>query len=683
MTSPRSTLTLIVIAALLAAPTPARAQGHYGASWRLTYDAANLKLNGGDGYKTSDNAAGTLAWGESYVMMSYAAMYRATGDVSYLLSLADHTLHVLDGRDNKKGLTDFAGKSRPCWQSSKYSADSKGYCWVVHSGMIAYPMAELVLLVNATPALKAAPLTGGAHAGKTLGQIAALVLPELELIVATHDFQYLNGPKAGEGYYRGDPAATATAPSVAGKALPLNQMNAMGRLLVALWKVTGKAAYQTKAKALATYLKNRLTISGQAYVWTYWGSAWSAGDGEDISHAAINVDFAALCHDHGLVFSKTDMQRLGRTLFDKVHLSTNAAADRVDGSGTSGSYTPQVGRWLALSPHEPRVWPVVANILRDGKTGTLVGLANLCRFAPPLRGYTFYVADWNDLGTHRQATAYGANILIQPTTPSAPYALRLGYRAQKLTWVDQWDGTKYHHNGRLAPTSGSAFSWVYVAYDPAIYLAYSGTKALYQFTDSYVSGQGIEVKEVSPVSLPTILTTSAPPATAGVNYILDAKGSGDAPLLWSLGGAPTGLRIDLQTGQLTWTPTAADAPGTTVTLRLTNDSGQATQQLTIPVTTPGSDAAPLTDSGPPPGDQAPAADLDPTADLPLTQTDGAAPPAAAGGGCACDLGAASHGSWPPLLLALAALLALVLLWGRSKIPPRRATTPQTQARERR
>lgn len=657
MASPRPTHTLVMFAALLAAaPAPAAAQGHYGASWRLTYDAANLKLNGGDGYKTSDNAGGTLAWGESYVMMSYAAMYRATGEVSYLLSLADHALSVLDGRDNKKGLKDFAGKSRPCWQSSKYSADGKGYCWVVHSGMIAYPMADLVLLVNATPAHKTVPLTG-AHAGKTLGQVAAQILTEVELIVATHDFQYLSGPKAGEGYYRGDPAATATAPSVAGKALPLNQMNAMGRLLVALWKVTGKAAYQTKAKALATYLKNRLTLSGQAYVWSYWGTAWSQGNGEDISHAAINVDFAALCHDHGLVFSKTDMQRLGRTLFDKVHLSTDSTADRVDGSGTGGSYTPQVGRWLTLSPHEPRVWPVVANILRDGKTGTLLGLANLCRFAPPLRGYTFYVADWNDLGTHRQATAYGANILIPPTTPTTPYALRLGYRAQKLTWVDQWDGTKYHHNQRLAPTSGSAFSWVFVAYDPAIYHAYSGTKALYQFTDSYVSGQGIEVKEVSPVAPPTILTTTAPPATAGLNYIFTAKGSGDAPLLWSLSGAPTGLRIDPKTGQLTWTPTTADAPSTTITLHLTNDSGQATQPLTIQVSTPGHDAAPLTDAAPPPGDHSPTTDHASTTDLPPTQTDGA-PPSIAGGGCACDLGTRSTN--PPWFL-------LLLVWGRFKV----------------
>ena len=62
---------------------------------------------------------------------------------------------------------------------------------------------------------------------------------EAKKVVATHDYQYKSGPKAGEGYYQGDPAATAVVPSVAGKALPLNQMNTMGRAQVLLWKATG------------------------------------------------------------------------------------------------------------------------------------------------------------------------------------------------------------------------------------------------------------------------------------------------------------------------------------------------------------------------------------------------------------------------------------------------------------
>ena len=196
----RSRLSALLVLLL---PSVALAQG---VSFRQTFDTVNLALNKGDGYKTSSNNSGTLAWGESYIMMSYAVMFRGTGDPAYLLRLADHALSVLDQRDNKKGLKDFAGKSRPCWQSAKYSNNKKGYCWVVHSGMISYPMADLALLVQQNPKLGSLKVKGST----TLAAAAATVLAEVQKVVATHDFQYKSGPSSGEGHYRGDPAAGAT-----------------------------------------------------------------------------------------------------------------------------------------------------------------------------------------------------------------------------------------------------------------------------------------------------------------------------------------------------------------------------------------------------------------------------------------------------------------------------------------
>jgi hypothetical protein len=509
-------------------------------------------------------------------------MFRGTGDVGHLVRLADHAQSVLAQRDSALGLTDYTGASRPCWQATKYTTTNQPYCFVVHSGMLAYPMADLALLVSQSPALQSHPLPGG----QTLGQAAQSVLAEVEKIVATHDFQYKSGPGAGEGYYQGDPGAAALI-SFAGKAMPLNQMNAMGRTLVALWKATGKAAHQQKAQALAAYLKNRMTVSGATYLWTYWGDAWSSGKGEDISHASINADFAALCHQHGIVFNPQDMARLGRTLFEKIHKDTDTTADNIDGSGGTNTYKWAVGRWLSLAPFEPRAWAVAANIYRDLTTTTdgsaLLGLANVARHAPPLREYTFYHVDWNDLGDHRKATAYGANILLEPVAPTQAHALRLGYRATLAASVDQWDGAKYHANQRLPATSGSAFVWVYVPYDPKIYLAYSQNKVLYQLTDAYVAGQGIEVKEVAAVQVPTIATQQAPPATVGVPYALTLQGSGDPPLLWSLTAAPAGMTVDLQTGALSWTPAAADVPAVQLQVRLVNDAGQATTTLSIQV----------------------------------------------------------------------------------------------------
>jgi hypothetical protein len=658
-------------AMLLACPTPAWGRG---ASARLVYDAANDKINSGDGYKDRDNATGTLAWGEAYIMMSYAEMFRGTGDPGYLVRLADHALSVLAQRDGARGLTDYAGQSRPCWQATKYSANSEPYCWVVHSGMISYPMADLVYLVGQNPGVGPLSVPGG----HTLESAAQQVLAEVEKVVATHDFQYNSGPDAGEGHYEGDPAAASVVPTVAGKALPLNQMNAMGRTLVLLWRVTGQASYLKKAAALASYLRNRMTVSGEAYVWTYWGDAWTGTDGEDISHAAINADFAALCHAHGLVFDAADMRRLGRTLFDKIHRDAGAVADRVDGTGTTGSYNWAVGRWLAVAPFEPRAWAVAANLYR-GQSGTssgsvLFGLAAIARHAPPLREHTFYHVDWDDLGDHRKATAANANILILPPVHSAPYALKLGYRAVAATSVDQWDGGQYHANQRLPATAGSDFVSVYVPYDPAIYYPYSGTRALYQFTGGHAAGQGIEVQEAQPVVEPEILTTQAPAATVGQRYELQARGTGDAPLLWRVAEGPIGMTIGLQSGLLSWTPEAADLPGVEITLELVNDSGEATENLLIAVrqgATDGGLADAASDARPDDGGrpEKDAGSIDPDAsgraDAGASHGDGGEPVEA--GGCGC--------SAQPTMPRLVPILLLCGFWlGRRALVGGRGTT---------
>ncbi len=661
---------------LLLLPSSALAQG---TSFRQTFDTANLALNKGDGYKTSNNYSGTLAWGESYIMMSYAVMFRGTGDPVYLLRLADHALSVLDQRDNKKGLKDFAGRSRPCWQSAKYSNNKKGYCWVVHSGMISYPMADLALLVQQNPKLGSLKVKGST----TLAAAAATVLAEVQKVVATHDFQYKSGPKSGEGHYRGDAAAGATiGTSLAGKALPLNQMNALGRTLVVLWKRTGKAAYLAKAKGLATYLRNRMTKNGSAYAWTYWGKPWKQGSGEDISHAAINADFAKLCQSHGLVFSSSDALRLARTVYLKIHRNTDTCYDRVDGAGATGKYTVQVARWLNLAPHEPRVWPVAANVLRKvTKTGSgsvMLGLALVARHAPAVRDYFFYYVDWKDLGSYRRAKAYGANILMLPPTLSGRYVFRLGYRgSQKLT-VDQWDGKKYHKTHALA--AASAWQWVYVPHVQGIHYPYWKKAALYQFTGKHLAGKGVEVMEVATVKDPVILTTSLPGASAGVAYGAALQASGDKPLHWSLSVAPSGMTVNLTSGALQWTPTAAHGPSVKVTVVLKNDSGQAARTFTVVVKVPQPDGGPP-DQATPKADQAtPKTDkATPKTDKALPNVDQATPGdsvlssdkslADAGAtadasadvtgesGCSCDLGSGSPGT--PWLLLL-----LLVLWRR-------------------
>lgn len=572
-----------LVLALTLAPGRARAEG---ASARFAFDKADQALNAGDGYKTATNETGTLGWGESYVMMGYAAMFRQSGDPTYLVKLADHAASVMKSTDQARGISDYAGRSRPCWQSTKYSSGSEPYCWAVHSGMLLLPMAELAGLVAAHPEYAGLDVPGQG----SLGDVAAALVPQIEQAVAVFDADWQSGPAAGEGHYIAESGATFT--GYGGQALPLNMMNALGRAELALWQVTQNDTYKQRAQALGTYLKNRLSVNGTSYAWTYRGVAWTGTNGEDISHAAINVDFAVRLREASLVFSDADLKRFASTLFDKVHIDSATTADLVDGTGGTNKYTPIVALWLGLSPYDARVWPVGANlyVASTASNGSvLLARALISEHAPPVRDYSFYVADWADHGTYEKATAFGANVLVDPPDPTAPVVTKLGYRAWKRTAVQQWDGAKYHDVVRLATSSASPGE-AFVPFVPDLYFAYSGTKALFQFNDSFVAADAIEVNKSTPVVAPVITTGSLPSAWVGTAYQASVTASGDAPFEWRLLTPSAGMRIDAGSGTIKWTPTSASASATSVTVRVDNDTGHSEKTFNLEVRSDASDA---------------------------------------------------------------------------------------------
>ena len=270
----------------------------WGNSAKWAYVDAYQAGNGGDWYLGDNNETAMLAWGESYVMMSLASMYRATLDPNWLDELSRHLDGALLQRDDNRGITDYRGVSAACWQNHSYQPANQPYCYVVHSRMIGYPMAEWVRLVD----------TYGLHDevaydGRSFRTKASEYLQAAKETVAAHDDQWRN-----EGYYVFRPDASFM--TYAGRDIPLNQSNTMGRLLVTLYAITGEKAYYDKAKALADRFKAQIT----GYRWNYWGGPY-AGVGEDVSHAAINVDFAALCMQNGITFTDVDMRGFGQTLW--------------------------------------------------------------------------------------------------------------------------------------------------------------------------------------------------------------------------------------------------------------------------------------------------------------------------------------------------------------------------------
>jgi hypothetical protein len=65
--------------------------------------------------------------------------------------------------------------------------------------------------------------------------------------------------------------------------------------------------------------------------------------------------------------------------------------------------------------------------------------------------------------------------------------------------------------------------------------------------------------------------------------VLQFTASGSVPLMWSLPRAPAGMRINRETGELVWTPTAEQAGTQRVVVRVENAAGRAERDFEIKV----------------------------------------------------------------------------------------------------
>lgn len=343
------------------------------------FEEFDLAINKGEGYSKALNNAGTLAWAESYLLDSYIEMYESTGDEKYLKKFIKQANDVITNTDKARKAKDYKGRERVGWSAIKYTVDNKPMVFAVHTGMIVYPFLKFALLVNKKNL-------------KDYKDLAQSYINFSELAIKEFDNQYFFDLTKNEGFYiwEGDePLKTDLKASI-----PLNYQTALGRCLILLYNLTKDSSYLKKAEGIARYFKNNIVFEDDRYIWGYRAELKKYPQVEDISHGAIEVEFAILAFKSGIVFEYKDMLKFVNT-FKKLQKSegfykfVNATDDKSEKPyiNAPGDQSDAVGRWLDLSEFDCSVYNSVKNYFVKNKFKSqkehpqvMLGLAKLIKY---------------------------------------------------------------------------------------------------------------------------------------------------------------------------------------------------------------------------------------------------------------------------------------------------------------
>jgi len=351
------------------------------AFWSEAYDYLTLEQ------KTLDNENAVMAWGISYDHLSLNQMWRATRDTKYLKASWALAKAVADARDSVQGKTLYTGESAPIWGCGKY-VDAGRSAHAVHTGVIAFPVTELLALLKVAPAFE----------GKPSAEEQAAMLDAMQEALAFHDRQWRDGPAEGEGYYIG----LNQEPNIEGKVLPANRLSAMGRALWCVHKITGEDDARDKAVRIGRYVANRLSVATDrdAYTWGYFQylddkpmkhpieTLYENGlRGEDISHGSLSASLPMILRLDGELTDRVSEARFANTVTGLIASEGDGILHtHVDGMPRDSVNTGLLvlpGRWLRVAPKRAEAYAAIeAFLLTRNEALRPLDLANLLLYKP-------------------------------------------------------------------------------------------------------------------------------------------------------------------------------------------------------------------------------------------------------------------------------------------------------------
>jgi hypothetical protein len=305
-----------------------------------------------------ENKSENLCWGEAYSQNAILDLFEVGRDTTLL----DEMVIRLDGMIGT--MWDVPPDIVPCnravyrdgflgWGSTYYDPNKYYQEYMVHDGMIIYPVIRFVRYVYRDSSLYS---VYGNKADGYLRTIEANIIKKW----------YVN--------WKGTAGQSGLELEHWGgfQYLPHNQYLIFAAALLALLDMIDDPHYTTadpvlpqfyqeKSAEMCSFFKNYLVYRGDkdCYFWGYWG-AYSSGV-EDFSHGYMDILTVLEAYQHSVVFVRTDLDRFTNTFTEAIwngNMDSPFISGAVDGSSSDNQgYFSWV--WTSLCEFDFRVWEVV------------------------------------------------------------------------------------------------------------------------------------------------------------------------------------------------------------------------------------------------------------------------------------------------------------------------------------
>lgn len=247
--------------------------------------------------------------------------------------------------------------------AGEYALSSLPTTFAVHTGQITYPIASFCRMVRSDGQLRRR-------------YDVSRYVDAVRDAVAVHDREWeRDGDTGWLRWVKGMPLPFD------GTIQPLNQAHALGSTCAELHAITGEQVYAARARSLAAGFRASIAVdAGGAAVWPYWPknsevyvgyaatgdpetdvstytpSQSAAQQFEDLSHAAISIEFAATAARHDLGMKADDLARMARTYVQNLITGASTAAWRLDGTDDAAGNVVQAPRWMPVEPWDHEVF---------------------------------------------------------------------------------------------------------------------------------------------------------------------------------------------------------------------------------------------------------------------------------------------------------------------------------------